>query len=56
VNFAAITLSVASQRQFIVVSVYFIIDSARKLLDTPSYFNFGFFVPSSASSRLISGH
>jgi len=34
--FAAITLCVASQRVFIVV-VYFVIDSVRKLLDTPSY-------------------
>jgi hypothetical protein len=39
VSFAAITLCVASQRGFIVVSVYFVIDSVRKLLDTPSYFN-----------------
>jgi hypothetical protein len=37
VSFAAITLFVASQRVFIVVSVYFVIDSVRKLLDTPSY-------------------
>jgi hypothetical protein len=37
VNFAAITLYVASQRVFIVVSLYFVIDSVRKLLDTPSY-------------------
>jgi hypothetical protein len=35
-NFAAITLCVASQRVFVVV-VYFVIDSVRKLLDTPSY-------------------
>jgi hypothetical protein len=35
VSFAAITLSVASQRVFIVV--YFIIDSVRKLLGTPPY-------------------
>jgi hypothetical protein len=35
-SFAAITLCVASQRVFIVV-VYFVIDSVRKLLDTPSY-------------------
>jgi hypothetical protein len=34
VSFAAITLCVASQRVFI---VYFVIDSVRKLLDTPSY-------------------
>jgi hypothetical protein len=38
VNFPAITLSVASQRVFvIIVVVYFVIDSVRKLLDTPSY-------------------
>jgi hypothetical protein len=37
VSFVAITLCVASQRVFIVVSVYFVIDSVRKLLDTPSY-------------------
>jgi hypothetical protein len=35
-NFAAITLCVASQRVFFVF-VYFVIDSVRKLLDTPSY-------------------
>jgi hypothetical protein len=34
VSFAARTLCVASQRVFIVVSVYFVIDSVRKLLDT----------------------
>jgi hypothetical protein len=37
VSFAAITFYVASERVFIVVHVYFIIDSVRKLLDTPSY-------------------
>jgi hypothetical protein len=37
VSFAAINLCVASQRVFIVVSVYFVIDSVRKLLDTFSY-------------------
>jgi hypothetical protein len=37
VSFIAITLCVASQRVFIVVSVYFVIDSVQKLLDTPSY-------------------
>jgi hypothetical protein len=37
VRFAAITLSVACQCVFIVVSVYFIIVSVRKLLDTSSY-------------------
>jgi hypothetical protein len=39
VSFATITLCVASQRVFIVVSVYFVIDSVRKLLDIPSSFN-----------------
>jgi hypothetical protein len=39
VSFAAITLCVASQRVFVAfVFVYFIIDSVRKLLETPSYF------------------
>jgi hypothetical protein len=41
VSFAATTLCVAYQRVFIVVVVaaaaYFVIDSVRKLLDTPSY-------------------
>jgi hypothetical protein len=37
VSFAAITLCVTFQRVFIVVSIYFVIDSVRKLLDTPSY-------------------
>jgi hypothetical protein len=36
VSSAAITLCVASQRVFIIV-VYFVIDSVRKLLGTPSY-------------------
>jgi hypothetical protein len=35
-SFAATTLYVASQRVFIVVSVYFVIDLVWKLLDTPS--------------------
>jgi hypothetical protein len=35
VRFAAITLYVTSQRVFIVVSVRFVTDSVRKLLDTP---------------------
>jgi len=39
VSFAAITLCVAFQRVFIVVGLYFVIDSVRKLLDTPSYNN-----------------
>jgi hypothetical protein len=37
VSFAAINLCVASQRVLIVVSVHFVIDSVRKLLDTHSY-------------------
>jgi hypothetical protein len=38
VSFVAITLCVVSQRVFIVVVVvvYFVVDSVRKLLDTPS--------------------
>jgi hypothetical protein len=39
VSFAVITLCVASQGVFIVVSVYFVIDSVRKFPDTPSYFD-----------------
>jgi hypothetical protein len=35
-SFATITLCVTSQRVFI-VALYFVIDSVRKLLDTPSY-------------------
>jgi hypothetical protein len=35
VSFVTITLHVASQLVFIVVSLYFIIDSVRKLLDNP---------------------
>jgi hypothetical protein len=38
VSFAAITLCVAPQQVFTVVSVHFIMDSVRKLLDTPSYY------------------
>jgi hypothetical protein len=48
VNFVAITLCVASQRVFIIVSMYFVMDSVRELLDTHSYsvgaflqYNFG---------------
>jgi hypothetical protein len=37
VSIAAITLCVASQRAVPNVSVHFVIDSVRKLLDTPSY-------------------
>jgi hypothetical protein len=41
VSFAAITLWRGQKRVIPKVSVYFIIDSVRKLLDTPSYFIFG---------------
>jgi hypothetical protein len=37
VSLATITLCVASQQVFIVVSVNFVTDSYRKLLDTPSF-------------------
>jgi hypothetical protein len=37
VSFAAITFCAASQRVFIFVSICFVIDSVRKLLDTPTY-------------------
>jgi hypothetical protein len=37
VSSAAITLYVASQQVFIVASIYFVIISVRKRLDTPSY-------------------
>jgi hypothetical protein len=40
VNFAAITLCVASQRAIPKVSIYFVIDSVRIRLETPSYFFF----------------
>jgi hypothetical protein len=36
-QFASITFCISSQRVFDVVTVYFVIDSIRKLLDTPSY-------------------
>jgi hypothetical protein len=39
-SFATITLYVASQRVFVVVSVYFVIDPVRKLLDTHPYSSF----------------
>jgi hypothetical protein len=41
VNFAAITLCVASQRVFTLVSIYFVIESVRKLLDTSSHNGYG---------------
>jgi hypothetical protein len=37
VSFAAVTHCVTSQRVFIVINVYFVIDSVWKFLDTPSY-------------------
>jgi hypothetical protein len=37
VSFATITLCIDSQQVFIVVSVYFVIDSLRELLDTSLY-------------------
>jgi hypothetical protein len=37
VSFGTITLCVASEQVFIVVSVYFFMDSVRKLLNTHSY-------------------
>jgi hypothetical protein len=37
VSFAAITICVASQGMFVVIVVYFVIDSVQKLLDTTSY-------------------
>jgi hypothetical protein len=37
VSFAVITPCVASQRVIPLVSIYFVIDSVRKLLDTASY-------------------
>jgi len=58
VSFAAITLRVASQRVSIVAIVYFVIDSVRKLLDTPSYvygifFSISFSVPLSKPSSVV---
>jgi hypothetical protein len=37
VSFATVTLCVSSERVFIFVVVYFVIESVRKLLDTSSY-------------------
>jgi hypothetical protein len=44
VIFAPITLCIASQRVFVIVSVYFVIDSVRKLLDPPSYVFMGWYL------------
>jgi hypothetical protein len=59
VSFASTTLWVASQRVFIAVSVYFVIDSVRKLLYTPSYLSYQNFkhdysVPESRLYRIFS--
>jgi hypothetical protein len=45
VGFAAITPCVASRPVFIVVFVYFVIDSVRKLLDTPSQISTSIYTP-----------
>jgi hypothetical protein len=37
VSFASITLCATSQLVFTVAAIYFVIDSVRALLDTPSY-------------------
>jgi hypothetical protein len=37
VSFASTTLCVASQQVIPQVSIYFVVDLVRKLLDTPSY-------------------
>jgi hypothetical protein len=44
VSFAAITLCVASQRVIPKVSLYFVIDSVRKILDTPSCVNHAIYI------------
>jgi hypothetical protein len=46
-------LCVASQRVFIVDDVYFVIESVRKLLDTPYYGPFHFFDRYWATSAII---
>jgi hypothetical protein len=56
VSFGSITLCVASHRAFIVVVVVvdFIIDSVRKLLDTPSFLSTpSFMYPPSFKCALI---
>jgi hypothetical protein len=54
-SFGAITLCVASQRVIPKVRVYFVIDSVRKLLDTPSYL-VSAFQTSYQSSYFVTGH
>jgi hypothetical protein len=51
VSFVAVTLCVASQRVFIVLSLYFVIDSVRKHLDTALYIPSSFYKCLSWSSR-----
>jgi len=41
VSFDATTLFFSSEQAFIVLSIYFFIDSVRKLLDSPSYLERG---------------
>jgi len=56
VSFATVTLCVASQRVFIVVILYFVVDSVRILLDTPSQFVKGVFegnVPTFATKSQV---
>jgi hypothetical protein len=40
VSFDATTLFFSSEQAFIVLSIYFFIDSVRKLLDSPSYLDY----------------
>jgi hypothetical protein len=55
VSFAAITLCVASQRVLIFLIVYFVIDSVRKIVYTPSYIQTTFkFLPTFQRRYLIS--
>jgi hypothetical protein len=53
VSFAGITLFVASQRVFIFVSLYFFIDSVRKLLVTPLYGEWKYSSGCSKSRRFV---
>jgi len=56
VSFAAITLYVASQRVISKVSLYFAIDSVRKLLDTIYMFTFTMDVIWYENSKVPHGH
>jgi hypothetical protein len=56
VSFAAITFCVTTQRGFIVISVYFVIDSVRKLLNTPSHSCRGLLDASWTSETLVIYH